>query len=83
MHLTGALRRKERRKKSRRAAATRAADGQRRYADPAKAAVMTSVERLVRDGLALCSELDSGALELTLLTGEVFHLGRTSVTRII
>jgi hypothetical protein len=81
MHPTSGLQCKERGKKA--CSTVHGTRGKRRYADPAKAAVMTSVERLVRDGLAWCSELDSGALELTLLTGEVFHLGRTSVTRII
>jgi hypothetical protein len=83
MHLTGALRRKVRRKKSRRAAATRAADGQRRYADPAKAKVMAYVEQLVREGYARRSKADNGVIELTLSTGEVFHFGETSVTRIV
>jgi len=82
-HLTGALRRKERRKKGRRAAATRAAGGQRRYADPAKAKVMAYVEQLVRDGFARRTKVDNGVIELTLSTGEVFHFGETSVTRII
>jgi len=54
----------------------------KRCADPAKAAVMAYVERLARDGLACCSKLD-GVIELTLASGEVFHLGKTSVTRVI
>ncbi len=44
---------------------------------------MAYVERLVRDGSASCSEVDSGVIELTLAGGEVFHLGETSVTRAI
>jgi hypothetical protein len=55
----------------------------KRCADPAKAAVMAYVERLARDGLACCSKLDSAVIELTLASGEVFHLGKTSVTRVI
>jgi len=55
----------------------------RRCADPAKAAVMAYVERLVRDGLASCSKVDSGVIELTLASGEVFHLGEEAVTRIV
>jgi hypothetical protein len=57
--------------------------GKRRRADPAKTAVMAYMERLVRDGLAWRSETDSGAIELTLSSGEVFHIRETSVTRII
>jgi hypothetical protein len=55
----------------------------RRYADPDKAFVMTYVTRLVLDGFARCSEADNGILEFTLSSGEVFHLAKTSITRII
>jgi hypothetical protein len=41
------------------------------------------VEWLVRDGLARCSKVDDGVIELTLFSGEVFHLGDTSVARIV
>jgi hypothetical protein len=41
------------------------------------------VERLVRDGLASCAELDNGGTELTLSSGQVLLLGRTSITRIV
>jgi hypothetical protein len=64
-------------------AATHGTRGKRRRADPAKTAVMAYMERLVRDGLAWRSETDSGAIELTLSSGEVFHIGETSFTRII
>jgi hypothetical protein len=81
MHPTGGLHCKERGEKVRSAAhGTR---GKRRFADPAKTAVMAYVERLVRDGLAWCSEMDDGIIELTQSSGEVFHLGKASVTRII
>jgi hypothetical protein len=55
----------------------------RRFADPDKAFVMTYVRRLVRDGFARCSEADNGILELTLSSGDVFHLAKTSITRVI
>ena len=81
MHPTGGLHCKERGKKvCNSALRTR---GKRRLADPAKATVLIYIERLVRDGLACCSEVDNGIVELTLSSGEVFHLGKTSVTRII
>jgi hypothetical protein len=80
MHPTGGLHRKGRGKKvSNTAHATR---GKRCCADPDKAAVMACVEQLVRDGLAWRREIHNGATALTLLSGEVFHLGKTSVTRI-
>ena len=64
-------------------AAVRNDAGKRRDSDPAKAAVLAYVERLVRGGLARRSEIDNGVIELTLASGEVFHLGETSVTRIV
>ena len=80
MHPTGGLHRKGRGKKaSNTAHATR---GKRRRANPDKAAVMTYVEQLVRDGLAWRCKMHDGAMALTLLSGEVFHLGEASVTRI-
>jgi hypothetical protein len=83
MHPTGGLHRKRRGKKVCSTAATHGTRRKRRCADPARAAVMAYVDRLVRDGLAWRSEVDSGATELTLASGEVFHLGKASVTRII
>jgi hypothetical protein len=44
---------------------------------------MAYVERLARNGFALYREIESGVIELTLWSGEVFELGETSVTRII
>jgi hypothetical protein len=64
-------------------AATQDEGGERRYSDQAKAAVVACVECLVRDGLAQFYKVDSGVFELTLSSGEVFHLGKTSVTRIV
>jgi hypothetical protein len=57
--------------------------GERLYADHAKAAVMEYVQRLARDGFARCSTADNGVIELTLSSGEVFHLRKKSITRII
>jgi hypothetical protein len=54
-----------------------------RDTENAKAAVMASVDRLARDGFARCAEADNGVVELTLSSGEVFHLGKTCVTRIV
>ena len=52
------------------------------YADPAKTAVMTFARQLAREGLAQWTALGNGIVEFTLLSGEVFHLGETSVTRV-
>ncbi|MFZ0066420.1 MAG: hypothetical protein WAK90_09630 [Pseudolabrys sp.] len=46
------------------------------YADPAKTAAKT------RQGLAEWIALGNGIFELTLFSGEIFHLDETSVTRI-
>jgi hypothetical protein len=82
MHRTGGRHRKERRKNIS-PTASQGACRKRRCADPAKAAVMAYVERLARDGLASRAEIGNGATELTLSSGEIFHLGRTSITRIV
>ena len=50
--------------------------------DVAKALVMAGVGRIVEDGGAVLIPLQSGVLELRLLSGEIFHLGETTVTRI-
>ena len=81
MHLTGGPHCKERGKKV--CSTANDAPRKRRFADPAKAAVMVYVERLVRDGLAWCSEMDDSIIELKLSSGEAFHLGKAFVTRII
>ena len=55
------------------------------YADPAKTAVMSyarQVTRPNRKGLAQWTALGNGIFELTLFSGEIFHLDETSVTRI-
>ena len=52
-------------------------------ADPAKTAVMSVVRQLARQGLAQWTALGNGIVELTLFSGEVFHLDDTSVTRVV
>jgi hypothetical protein len=47
----------------------------------AKALFMTEVVRIVDAGDATLTRLESGALELRLATGQIFHLGEHSVTR--
>jgi hypothetical protein len=83
MHPTGGRHRKERGQKVSSTAAIQRVGGKRRSAEPAKTIVMAYVERLVRDGLASCAEIDNGGTELTLSSGQVLLLGRTSITRIV
>ena len=52
------------------------------YGDPAKTAVMSFARQLAREGLAQWTALGNGIVEVTLFSGEVFHLGETSVTRV-
>jgi hypothetical protein len=47
-----------------------------------RAIVMAEITRLVEDGDAVLATFESGRLVLRLATGEVFHLGEESVTRI-
>ena len=51
-------------------------------ADVAKAIVMAEFARLVERGVALIITLESGTRKLRLATGEVFHLGEETITRI-
>jgi hypothetical protein len=51
-------------------------------ADVVRAIVIAEITRLVEDGDAVLVPLESGRLELRLATGEVFHLGEESVTRV-
>jgi hypothetical protein len=53
-----------------------------RHNDAAKALVILSVTRFVENGDATLREHRGGVLELTFVTGEVFRLGKTMVTRI-
>jgi hypothetical protein len=51
-------------------------------ADVARALIMAEITRLVENGDAVLATFESGRLELRLATGEVFHLGEESVSRI-
>ena len=51
-------------------------------ADQAKTAVMSYARQVSRQGLAQWTALGNGIFELTLFSGEIFHLDETSVTRI-
>jgi hypothetical protein len=59
------------------------ADGNRPK-DPtvAKALVLAELARIVEEDGAVLTTLESGTRELRLATGEVFHLGEKTVTRI-
>ena len=48
----------------------------------AKALVMAALARITDEGGAVLAKIESGALELRLATGEIFHLGEGIVTRI-
>lgn len=50
--------------------------------DVARALVMAELARLVDEGDAVMATLEAGTLELRLATGEIFHLGEETVTRI-
>jgi hypothetical protein len=52
------------------------------YPDRAKTLVMTELVRLVEQGGAAMTDLGSGVVELRLSTGEIFHLGERTVTRV-
>jgi alpha-D-ribose 1-methylphosphonate 5-triphosphate synthase subunit PhnG len=53
-----------------------------RHNAAAKALVIYNVIRFVENGHATLRERRGGVLELTFVTGEVFRLGKTTVTRI-
>jgi hypothetical protein len=82
MALTGGVRAEEHGRKICGTVATRDHPAERLDADPAKPAVMTYIGQLVRSGLANWAAMDNGEIELTLLSGEVFHLSEASVTRV-
>jgi hypothetical protein len=48
----------------------------------AKALVMAELARIVAQGDAVTTAVESGALELRLATGEIYHLGEETVTRV-
>jgi hypothetical protein len=51
--------------------------------DTAKALFMIEVARIVEEGRGELVTLVSGTLELRFATGEIYHLGERSITRII
>lgn len=52
------------------------------HADPDKARVMAWIGALIRAGHAEWGMLGNGDIELRFMTGEVFHLGETAITRV-
>lgn len=50
--------------------------------DAAKAWVMAEIDRLAAAGLVVIAGLDARTLEIRLVTGEVFHFGEKTVTRV-
>jgi hypothetical protein len=50
--------------------------------DAAKAGVLDFCDRAAESGRAALSRLDSGEIEVRFLTGEVFLLGSSEITRI-
>ena len=51
-------------------------------ADLARTEVIKYLASIVSDGFAKSTELANGDVELTLLSGETFHLGEATVTRV-
>jgi hypothetical protein len=51
-------------------------------ADPARTEVMACLGLAVKAGFAQWAALGNGDIELTLPSGEIFHLGPTSVIRV-
>ncbi len=50
--------------------------------DAAKALIVAELARTAERGGAVIATFASGTLELRLATGEIFHLGQRTVTRI-
>jgi hypothetical protein len=65
--------------------ATSGSDGARwlRKVDTAKILIMTEIAGMVADGRATLTTLACGRVELRLETGQVFHLGVRTITRIL
>lgn len=51
--------------------------------DAAKAQFMIEVTRIVEEGLGALARLESGTLELRLVTGEIYQLDDRSITRVV
>jgi hypothetical protein len=54
----------------------------RASADLGKTEIIKYLASIVNDGFAKWAELANGDVELTLLSGETFHLGEATVTRV-
>ena len=50
--------------------------------DPAMARVIASLVHIVGESRGSMTRLDSGVMELRLVTGEIFHLGEETITRV-
>ncbi len=50
--------------------------------NPAMASVVAELVHLVGESRGSMKRLDSGTMELRLETGEVFHLGKETITRV-
>jgi hypothetical protein len=73
----------EYRKKTCGTAASRGSGAEMRlHADLHRTLVLSYIAELVQSGLAEWVALGNGDIELRLRSGEIFHLGKTAVTRI-
>jgi hypothetical protein len=52
------------------------------HLDPDKALVMAYIGQLVADGLAVWDVLDSGEIEVRLISGETYLLAETTILRL-
>jgi hypothetical protein len=82
MSSTGGLRPGEAHMRSRGTKAAADPLAERRCADLAKALAMAQIAQFVKNGLAQWDELGNGDIELLLISGETFHLGKTSIMRV-
>jgi hypothetical protein len=83
MFATGGLNAKMRRVKSCGTAAILDGIPERFRRDPAKALVMTYFGQLISDGLAEWRMLEDDEVELRFVSGEVFLLAETTITRVM
>jgi hypothetical protein len=83
MFAIGGLDVKTRRKKSCGTAATPDGIPERFRHDPAKSLVMTYLGQLVSDGFAEWRMLEDDEVELRFVSGEVFLLAETTITRVM
>jgi hypothetical protein len=50
--------------------------------NPAMASIIAELVHIVGESRGSMTRLDSGVMELRLTTGEIFHLGKETVTRV-